>query len=141
MDKFSERLAELMDNENLASEALGARVGVDGSAVRLWQEGKSVFLSNMIKLAQYFHCSIDFLMGRTEKLLDFKPQPCLPFYTRLREVMCEQRVSTYRLCKDLGISSCNFTNWKNGTDPFIQTVELLANYLEVSIDFLVGRDR
>ena len=55
--------------------------------------------------------------------------------------MKEKGVTRYRLVKDLPIYDGYFTNWKKGKSPNILTLILLADYLDVTIDYLVGREK
>lgn len=41
--------------------------------------------------------------------------------------------------KELGIGSSIITQWKNGSIPSTEKILLLANYFDVSTDFLLGR--
>ena len=98
-------------------------------------------LSQLVKLADYFQCSLDFLAGRSETVLDYLVREMPPFYDSLRAVMKEKGVTRYRLVKDLPIYDGYFTNWKKGKSPNILTLILLADYLDVTIDYMVGRER
>lgn len=142
-DSFSERLTELMfQADKITTEKLGNVLSVGGSTVCLWKEGKrGILLSNAIKIVEYFNCSLEFLFGRTDNVLDFAPQAMLPFYNELKKIMKERNISMYRIVKEKIVSSGNFDSWSKGGDPFMQTVIKLADYLDVTIDYLVGRDR
>lgn len=142
MNSFSERLSELMfEKGNIKSDGLGAAIGVSGQTVRAWCDGSQlIFLSNLLKLADYFNCSLDFLVGRTETVLDYSPRQCPPFYKRLREVMKEKGKTRYRMDKESKVKDSYFTNWSKGTDPHILSLIEVADYLDVTIDYLVGRD-
>ncbi len=107
-----------------------------------WKAGRNtVSLPHALALADYFQCSLDFLFGRSETELDFAPQPALPFYERLRAVMKQKNISRYRFCIDLNMSNGNFTQWKRGVTPKIQSFIAIADYLEISLDYLAGRER
>lgn len=142
VSKLSERLSERMDELNLSAEDIAEKLKINQSTVRDWKRNKYlIFLDNLIKLADCLNCSIDFLVGRSETVLDFNPQICPPFYDRLREVMDERNISRYKLCKETGIEDTALSQWKKGSNPHILTLEKLATCLNVSIDYLVGRDR
>lgn len=142
MSIFSERLNELMAETSLTTEQLGEKIGVDGSTVRFWKLKKAVIsLSNAIAVASYFNCSLDFLFGRSETVIDFTPQPALPFYECLTSIMKAKNISRYRLCIDLKKGHGHFDRWKSGVDPRMNTVFDLAVYLDVTLDYLAGRDR
>ena len=128
---FADRLAELMAEHALTTVSLGAALGVSDETVRRWRKGeRSILLPQLVRLADYFRCSLDFLAGRTEIYLDYRPQAMPPFFDQLRAVV-----------KALPIYDSYFTNWKHGKSPNLLTLILLADYLDVTVDHLVGRDR
>ena len=143
MSIFSERLNELMfEHDDIKSEQLGKEIGISGATIRRWLSGgQQIFLSNLIILADYFECSIDFLVGKTENTLDFEPQKCPPFSKRLREVMKEKGVTTYKLRKNTRYGSKYFQQWDSGSDPLSYTLIELADILNCSVDYLIGRER
>ena len=51
--------------------------------------------------------------------------------------------SAAELCRVLGVGTAQTSNWrKSGTDPKAKQLEAIANYLEVSIQYLVtGNDK
>ena len=142
LKSFSESLTELIDNKNLTNQQLGDSLGVSHVAVSSWRNGTSyIYLSNLIKLADYFSCSIEYLLGNTTEILTFKPSTSTPFYPRLREVMQIRNVSRYRIAKDTRVKDNYFTTWSKGTDIHLLMLLELANYLDCTVDFLVGYDK
>lgn len=142
MSNFGERLTELMFYRKISPEELAKSINVNQSTIRDWKRSKYlVFLDNLVKLANFFGCSIDFLIGRSDTLIDFTPQERPPFFQRLREVMAELGVTRYKLVKKTGIQDTAFSQWKKGANPHVLTLIKLANYLDVTIDYLIGRDR
>ncbi|MEG1711411.1 MAG: helix-turn-helix transcriptional regulator [Clostridia bacterium] len=141
LSNFSESLKELMDNNNLSCEKLGDIIGVTKEAVRLWKNGKSnISLTHLIKLADYFHCSIEFLIGRSQTFIDYAPKACDTFYTSLQSVMKEKSITRYNVVKNTKIYDSYFTNWKNNAVPNILTLVTLADYSDCTIDYLIGRE-
>jgi len=142
LSNFRESLAELMSERDLTHISLGNKIGVANPTVHGWKTGKhSITLSNALKLADFFECSLEFLLGRTESKLNYTPKECPPFYERLKAGMAENKTSWYRLVKDTAISNGNITKWKKGADPFVDTLLNLAAYFDCTLDYLVGRDR
>lgn len=140
--KFAERLTEIMFDRKISAENLAKIIGVNPSTVRDWKRGKFLIgLTNLIKLADALECSIDFLAGRDETILAYAPQKSPPFYERLRVVMEECGITRYRVVHGTRIGEASFSEWKQGKDPHINSLVELADLLEVSIDYLVGRDR
>ena len=55
--------------------------------------------------------------------------------------LCSQRgKSPNAVAKELKISSGSVTNWKNGTIPNNSALIKLANYFNVSVDYLLGKE-
>ena len=141
MATFPERLTELMAEKEIKSRDLAANIGVSNSTVADWKRGKfHLFLSNAIKLADFFECSIDYLVGRSNDYSNFSSKPCPSFYPQFIAVMKECGVSTYRLRLDSAISGRHLTKWKQGADPLIVTLITAADFLKVTLDHLVGRE-
>lgn len=140
--KFSDRLTELMfDKGNLSPEQLGAILGIAASTIRCWKNGsRSIQLSYAVKLAGYFNCSLDFLCGRSETIIDFAPQKTISFYDGLMLYMKQNGISRYKIVKETKLSNGNFESWRKGSDPKIQTVIELADYLGTTIDSFICRD-
>lgn len=141
LSKLSERLKELMFyHENIKSEYLARDIGVTGATVRGWMNGThEISLHHAILLADYFTCSLDYLAGRTEQSEKVLPRPLPPFYDNLRKVLKDTKVTRYRITKDTSIKDSFFTNWAKGEKPKLATVCVLADYLNVTLDYLVGR--
>ena len=139
LSKFSERLKELMIERNIKSNELGVAIGVDGSNIRRWLRGvNSVALNQLVKLAIYFNCPVDFLVGRIEYYERFKPKTCPVFIENLYKILEEKGVSTYKLNNDTSIKYGLLTRWRKGTVPHLTSLLELANYLDCSIDYLIG---
>ena len=63
------------------------------------------------------------------------------FYERLKQLAKEKNVSLTNLVKELGMSTGNLSRWKSGIVPKSDTVSALAEYFEVTSDYLLGIDR
>lgn len=54
--------------------------------------------------------------------------------------LCEENnTKPNAVAKTIGVSSATCTKWKNGTIPNGETLLKLADYLDVSVDYLLGR--
>lgn len=67
MSKFPDRLKKLREGKNLLSKELAKIINVEPATITNWEKGKRSPKEDMlIKLADYFDCSIDYLLGRTD---------------------------------------------------------------------------
>lgn len=62
------------------------------------------------------------------------------FYNRLLKLCEERNVKVTNLIKELGMSQGNLSRWKQGGVPKSDTLRQLAQYLNVSVDYLTGND-
>ena len=142
LSNFPERLSELIFESGTNAAKLSLELGYGNATISRYLTGRSLpTVEAAVRLADYFQCSLDFLAGRSETVLDYLVREMPPFYDSLRAVMKEKGVTRYRLVKDLPIYDGYFTNWKKGKSPNILTLILLADYLDVTIDYMVGRER
>lgn len=61
------------------------------------------------------------------------------FLKRLEELLAEQGITKYKLSRDLDLSNSTIWNWQNGCQPTADKLIKLADYFEVSTDYLLGR--
>ncbi len=65
--KFPQRLRELRKEKNISQSSLGKIVGVSKSTISLYEAGKRQSdYDILVKLADFFNVSTDYLLGRTE---------------------------------------------------------------------------
>lgn len=145
MSNFSERLRELMKDKNIEARELATFLNFSyTSIIYKWLRGeKNTSVDTAIKLADFLNCSLDYLFGITDDDRTMKQRnKYLPFDEQFKKVLLEQNVSQYKLLKDRVLSRGNLNNWFNKKNtPHIESVIKLANYLNVSLDYLVGREK
>lgn len=58
------------------------------------------------------------------------------------EILQEKNISAYKLSMNTGISQGLISEYKSGKkEPTLQNLIKIADYLDVTLDCLVGRDR
>ena len=62
------------------------------------------------------------------------------FWDRFYQLCIKHGTKPNPVAKDLGISSGVLTKWKSGGIPNGETLSKIADYLDVSVDYLLGRD-
>ncbi|MBQ9782848.1 MAG: helix-turn-helix transcriptional regulator [Clostridia bacterium] len=61
------KIKELREEKNLTQEALALAVGTSQRNIGRWENGiNEPLYSQLLKLADFFNCSIDYLVGRTD---------------------------------------------------------------------------
>ena len=140
--KIGDRINELLVLKGIDNKTFADALGVSGSTVGRWRNNtKYMRLTQIVKIAEYFDCSIEFLVGKTENILDFQPNPCPSFYPHFRKLLEARGISRNQVNKETHIKSSHFVDWKNGADPHILSLLELSDYLGVTVDTLVGREK
>lgn len=68
MPTFAERIKELRTEHNLTQEQLGEVIGVKHYSIYSYEKGRSYpEMRGLVKLADYFGVSMDYLAGRTDR--------------------------------------------------------------------------
>ena len=61
------------------------------------------------------------------------------FYQRVAKLCEERGISITKLADEIGKGSATASGWKKGSVPRSDTLRLIADYFEVSIEFLTGK--
>lgn len=143
LSKFAENLSMLMQIHNLKAPALGEILGTHRTNITRYRQGKRLPSYHLfIKITEYFNVSADVLLGRTDYCGVEKFLPAEPFGTAFRRALNETHTSQYNLQQKLHYSSATTAAWlANERVPSMEHVCQLADYLDVTVDFLLGRIR
>ena len=61
-----DRIKELCDQKGIALSTLEAVVGLGKGSTQKWRRGSSPSTDSLLKMAEYFNVSMDYLAGRTD---------------------------------------------------------------------------
>lgn len=141
LSHFSENLKELIEENDLSVENFAATVGIAYSEIYRYLNKKYLpKLSNLIKIADRYNCSIDYLLGYLAYPPDKVYKTTPPFSKRFRELLEERSISRYRLGRETNISTNRLDDWYYGKfTPSLHKVQKLAKYYGCSLDYLLGR--
>ena len=141
VSKFAENLFSLMQEHNLNAPALAKLLHTDRSNITRYLRAER--LPNyevFIKLVEFFNVSADVLLGRIDYCNVHEFHAIQPFGTTLRRVLEETKTTQYKVIKDLQISQATMYYWLlNQRLPNVDNMGRLADYLDVSVDYLLGR--
>ena len=141
LSKFAENLFSLMSERNLNAPKLAVELNIDRTSITEYLRGKrfpnfKVFVS----MLNFFNISADVFLGRAEYSSATEFYPIAPFGTTLRKVMEETHTTQYRIEKELHISGGTMYYWLiNQSLPTVPNLDKLADFMDVSIDYLLGR--
>lgn len=135
------RLNELLTTDENKCYQIAEFLGCNETIVYDWRDEKTLpSFDNMIKLADYFSVSIDYILGRSDNDVECHTKELVPFSNQLKSILDYKHISKYRLFKDCKLSSSFKVRWFNqGVKPNISNLLKVADYLNISMDELMGR--
>ncbi len=63
------------------------------------------------------------------------------FWENFVSLCADRGMKPNPVAKELGISSGSVTSWKNGAIPHPTTLKKIADYFDVSVDYLLGKEK
>lgn len=140
---FQNRFVELADELDEKSKSKRAKIiGVSNTTYsNAYNYGIIPKTSSLIRIADYFNISIEYLIGNTDNERFEKSLLTIPFKERLTELQKSKNISTvYELSQRVHIHRNNIAQWnKLNCIPLIDDLIILADYFKVSVDYLLGR--
>ncbi len=137
---FKEKLQELIEEKDITISKLAKDIGLAKSIVSDWNCGKVLpQLNNAILVANYFNYSLDYLFTDAVEN-NYKPFNIdINFGKRLKSMLKQLKIKQKDVVENLKISKSDIHYWtKTSAYPRMDTIIKIADYLQVSIDYLVG---
>ena len=137
---INECLSELLKEHSMSADALARQIGLSGSIVRRWRrKTPAIKLEHLLRVAEYFKCSLDFLCGRVAEDKGFNKEAKPNFAAKIKTVIAESKIPIERVSKETEIDRSNIYDWLNGVSmPTTTSLIRLAEYFKCTIDYLVG---
>ncbi len=142
LSNFVESLSELLMQANLTPSAFAKQIGCGkGTISRYLHEQKVPDVGMLVRMADFFDCSTDYLLGReTDKYPRVFVKPCPSFQERLPYLCKELTITKYQLQKQTGIAESAIYSWQNGKHkPSLDNLIKIAETFDCSLDFILGR--
>jgi len=141
LSNFAERLSELLFEHKLSVPDFAKKLGCGRTTINRYLSGARAPSTELaVKMADYFSCTTDFLLGLEDENYSHHFLPCPPFSKRF-PFLCEHfQVSKYRIHADTNIPSSLLGYWQNGLrKPNMEHIVQLAEYFSCPVDFILGR--
>ncbi len=139
MNEFQERLQDLLIENGLSRLQLSKRIGISFETLNgYFNKDFYPELSVAVKIANYFNCSIDFLMGLSQEYTN-NDKNTLSFVETVRKLAKDNNLSIEKLMTAINMSETNFYRWQRGNNkPAMSSIIAISKYFDVSIDYLIG---
>ncbi len=142
LSNLSERLKELMAEAEISAKQLSAQTETDVSVItRLRKAERMPSAATLVALADFFHCSADYLLGRKDMPEERTYRQRPPFSEQLSFLLAHFGVTKYKLEKETGLTEETVNRWHRGKyEPSVESLVRLADYFGCSVDFILGRE-
>ena len=138
MNKFQERLKELLEDYNLSRLALANKLSISSTTINgYFNKNYYPTIEIALNIAKFFNCSLDYLFGLTDSLspLSLKTSN---FVNRFNFLIKLKNNSIAKTMKELSMSEYNYYRWKKGQLPKTNKLFDIVKYLNTSLDFILG---
>ncbi|MBQ8882962.1 MAG: helix-turn-helix transcriptional regulator [Clostridia bacterium] len=138
---ISVAIKKYMDENGINAYHLALNSGCNKTAVNSWlYQRQEPATHALIRLADYMHVSLDYMLGRTNNkniILTGTPEK---FGRRLFSLPLPEGMTYYKLAKICGLGSSALSKWKDlKRIPKLEVLVKLSSVFDCSIDYLVGR--
>lgn len=138
--KFHKVLKELMLENEIDIQTLAEKIGMNkGSIYHYFKNDTLPDIDYAIKICDFFGCSIDYILGLSEQFEIEGKKTDKTFIEIYEHLLINNHTSNYKVCNDLNLDRNLIYNWRKGKLPKIYNLIEIAEYFNVSIDYLVGR--
>ena len=144
---IAKRIRTVIKQQGKTSSQILAVCKLGKNTISKIENGTDILTLNFAKIADSLNCSVDYLLGRTDT-------PILPFENRknsqetgysssevaaqIKEKLKEKKITAKKMLSDLGLSSATLGHYEKSM-PKADNLALIADYLGVSVDYLLGR--
>lgn len=138
-DVFLTNLKEMIADKNMSFRAFSIDIGIHARTMGRWYFDRSPNCKSVVKIADYFNCSVDYLLDRTDKPEFVPTLATVSFYERFTLLKDRNKFSNHFIAKQCEIRPSGMVRWKNGTIPEFEVMVKLCDVFCCSFDYLVGR--
>lgn len=142
MIEFSTNFEDILIEKDINIQKLSKKTGIDDSVLYDYLHGALPNVNFAVKLANALNCSVNYLMGLDEEpnSVKFKDTYDITLFSdRYDNLLKENNITHYKLSREKGLNYSSHYSWRNGAIPSIKSLCIIAEYFDVSIDYLIGR--
>lgn len=138
---FQRRILEIIDDEELTKKEFSKKVGVSPDVIiRATLYGILPCVQSLIKMADNLDVSVEYLIGISDDKNFFKSENPATFIERLTFLASEKGEKFSKIAHSMPFPENYFYDWKREkTLPSLENLRAIADYFDVSIDYLIGR--
>lgn len=149
-----DRIHQIMVSKNITAATVCKNTGISSALMTQWKQRKqNPSGTKLQKVADYLGVSVDYLLrcdsndtqnGKSSNEESDKKSAAVDIelteFEIFNSLIQSKGLSAYRVAKDLGFSPVLFSDWKSGkSKPKYDKLQKIADYLGVSVDYLLGK--
>ena len=145
MSVFWDNYSMLCESNNQTPHGVAKKLGISSSAVTAWKRGGMPSGKTILQLCEYFNKTPNNLLMNDEGD-DFNEgkSNCNAntnvFWNKFFTLCLTHKRSPNSIGKEIGISSATITTWKNNRMPTGESLKSVAQYFNVSVEYLITDD-
>lgn len=139
--KFQKRLEMLIADEECTKYQFAKNIGVSRDVIsRALLYAIVPSLRSLLKICDYLDISLYYLLGETSDISFCKSENPATFQERLKLLMTSKAIKYSQLAHVMPFPESYFYEWQSkNTIPSLDNLSAIANYFNVSLDYLLGR--
>ena len=144
---IAKRIRTVIKQQGKTSSQILAACKLGKNTISKIENGTDILTLNFAKIADSLNCSVDYLLGRTAApilLFEKRKNSQETGYSssevaaQIKEKLKEKKITAKKMLSDLGLSSATLGHYETSM-PKADNLALIADYLGVSVDYLLGR--
>ena len=144
---IAKRIRTVIKQQGKTSSQILAVCKLGKNTISKIENGTDILTLNFAKIADSLNCSVDYLVGRTDTpILLFEKHKnsqktgysSSEVAAQIKEKLKEKKITAKKMLSDLGLSSATLGHYETSM-PKADNLALIADYLGVSVDYLLGR--
>lgn len=131
------RIRDMREDNNKTQMEISKYLSCDQSLYSKYERGqREIPTSMLIKLAIYYHTSVDYLVGMTDEKGSEIP------YKRIKDLRDSENLTQAEVAKKLNISLLDYSRYESGErDIPTKTLIKLADFYRTSVDYILERKK
>lgn len=141
LKNFAERLQDLIIENEINPPILADAIGVASTTITRYLTAKKCpSVEVVVKIADYFNCSTDYILALNDDSTAYKFRKCPPFGQQLKYLFEKQQKTQYSFKKQKRISQSVLYYWLHDVYmPSIYNIIKLSEFFECTVDYVLGR--
>lgn len=149
LEIFSSRLKQLMNIEELSARNLAKSSNVSRRSIGMYLQGiYPPHYDSLVKIANFFEVSTDYLLGLEEEYYDRYKSVCeineipIIFLTRLKQLMQKENLSQNKLAQKMKMEQATVSKWLlMKAMPEVDSLIALSKVFDYPVDYFLCREK